>query len=150
MFTDKSIPSTRITAAWLNSIQEELCYAIEQSGITLDTQNSDTRTQLYEALTALGVTSPNTTTSTLTDNGTFTQDYGVKYIYFLDGGTSNRNFNPSGTFTAGYEVIIINQGSTNSITFDSTGIARTLEAGASAIFIYNGSAWKHIYESAFG
>lgn len=38
---------TRVNAAWFNAVQEELCYLIEQCGITLDPA---TNTQLYSAL----------------------------------------------------------------------------------------------------
>ncbi len=38
---------TRVNAAWFNAVQEELCYLIEQCGLTL---NPATNTQLYSAL----------------------------------------------------------------------------------------------------
>lgn len=43
-------PATTVTAEWLNRVQEEICYVIEQNGITLD--GADT-TQLYDAIVAM-------------------------------------------------------------------------------------------------
>lgn len=42
--------ATRVTAEWLNSIQEEVAYVIEESGIALDKEQS---TQLYDAIVEL-------------------------------------------------------------------------------------------------
>jgi len=41
------IQGTRVMAEWLNAIQEELCYVIEEAGLTLDTEDN---TQLQKAL----------------------------------------------------------------------------------------------------
>lgn len=55
MFTDGP-PGTTIEQNWLNAIQEEICYVIEQAGYTVFTANSDTRTQLYNAINRLVTT----------------------------------------------------------------------------------------------
>jgi hypothetical protein len=47
-------PPTTITAASLNALQEEICHVIEQAGFTLKTAQTDTHTQLYEAIATLG------------------------------------------------------------------------------------------------
>lgn len=52
LFTDGP-PGTTIEAAFLNALQEELAYVIEQCGITLKTEDTDTRTQLKEAIDSL-------------------------------------------------------------------------------------------------
>lgn len=41
------IEGTRLMAEWLNSMQEEVCFVIEEAGLTLDTGDD---TQLHEAL----------------------------------------------------------------------------------------------------
>lgn len=40
-------PGTRIEQEWLNAVQEEIAYVIEQNNIALKTASDDTRTQLY-------------------------------------------------------------------------------------------------------
>lgn len=45
------IPATTVNDSWLNSIQEELAFFIEEQGITLDQTNSDL-TQFKQALDA--------------------------------------------------------------------------------------------------
>ena len=47
-------PGTRIIAADRNAVQEEICYAIEQAGLTLAYQSNDTYMQLKEAIEILG------------------------------------------------------------------------------------------------
>jgi hypothetical protein len=53
-FTDGSpsggVPATTVPADWLNDLQENVCHAIEQAGITLV---KDDETQLYDAIIAL-------------------------------------------------------------------------------------------------
>ena len=46
-------PATCIEQNWLNAIQEELCYLIEQAGLTVQTAGTETRQQLYTAIAAL-------------------------------------------------------------------------------------------------
>lgn len=46
-------PGTTVDAAWLNSIQEEIAKVIEMAGLSLATRNTDTRTQLWEAIQRL-------------------------------------------------------------------------------------------------
>ena len=43
-------PGTRVEQNWLNAIQEEIAYVIEQAGITMLTASTDTRRQLKAAL----------------------------------------------------------------------------------------------------
>jgi len=45
---------TRVMAAWLNTIQEELAYIVEQAGLTLDSQDN---TQVLEAIKVAAATS---------------------------------------------------------------------------------------------
>jgi hypothetical protein len=49
LFTDGP-PGTRLGASWHNAVQEEICYVIEQAGLTLQTELTDTHEQLYDAL----------------------------------------------------------------------------------------------------
>lgn len=43
-------PATTLNAEWCNSVQEELAYIVEQSGLQLETKAGDSRTQLWQAL----------------------------------------------------------------------------------------------------
>ena len=52
LFTDGP-PGTRVEENWLNAVQEELCYLIEQAGIVLKTASSETKQQLYAAVNVL-------------------------------------------------------------------------------------------------
>lgn len=45
-----SVEGTRVMAEWLNAIQEELCYIVEEAGLTIDTEDD---TQILEALTRM-------------------------------------------------------------------------------------------------
>lgn len=47
-------PGTKLNAEWCDAIQEEVCYVIEQMGITILTKTTDTKHQLWEALQKLG------------------------------------------------------------------------------------------------
>ena len=38
---DAGVPATRVTAAWLNNVQEEICRLIVAQGITLDPEGQD-------------------------------------------------------------------------------------------------------------
>ncbi|RJX18974.1 MAG: hypothetical protein C4575_09360 [Desulforudis sp.] len=46
-------PGTTVEEDWLNAVQEELAYVIEQAGLTLKTAATESRTQLNSALRAL-------------------------------------------------------------------------------------------------
>lgn len=45
-------PATRVTAPWLNDVQENICHVIEQAGISLAGEYGD-YSQLYDAILAL-------------------------------------------------------------------------------------------------
>jgi hypothetical protein len=51
-------PGTRVEANFLNAVQEEIAYLIEQAGLTLKTASTETRTQLKEATDNLYVAAP--------------------------------------------------------------------------------------------
>lgn len=141
MFTDIS-PGTRITASWLNTIQEELVYLLTQAGITPLTSDTDTRTQLYTAITTL--VNPPTYISTMTGHETFTAAslYQKGRSFILDPNGSDRNFNPSGSFSTGYIAYVLNKGTLNDIIFDSTDLATSIIPGALGVFMYDGSNWR--------
>jgi len=52
-FFSNGPPGTRVEENWLNAIQEELAYVIEQASITLLTADTETRQQLKQALDSL-------------------------------------------------------------------------------------------------
>jgi hypothetical protein len=79
--------------------------------------------------------------SAMTDDETIAQAAtGIRTVCFLDPNGEDRNFNPSGTFTAGYEIVVINKGA-NLITFDSVGIAVSIAFAEKVHFFYNGTSW---------
>lgn len=80
-------------------------------------------------------------TSVMTGNETFTAPTAFERKYFLDPNGAARNFNPSGSFTAGFQATVINVGGSYNIVFDSGGLAQTLTPGSVGTFIYDGAAW---------
>jgi len=46
-------PATTIEDDWLNSVQEEICTVVEESGLEVLDASNDTRNQLYEAITRI-------------------------------------------------------------------------------------------------
>ena len=56
------IPATVLDETWLNNVQDEICYVIEQNGITL---NGAVTTQLHAAIAAMvaGATAPDASTT---------------------------------------------------------------------------------------
>ena len=65
---------------------------------------------------------------------------GIKTIVLADPNGVDRKINPSGTYTAGYEIVIVNTGA-NLITFDSTGINVSVSYGEKKSFIFDGTNW---------
>ena len=47
-----SVPATRVSADWLNTVQEEIASVVEAAGFELDQSGQDT-TQLLEAIRSL-------------------------------------------------------------------------------------------------
>lgn len=148
LFQDQSYGGTRVTAAWLNSVQEELCNILTGIGGTVSTQGADTsRNQIITALDDAGVTAPAVSeTDPMSSSDTFTNFQGTQKIFFLNPDAAY-NFNPSGTFTDGVRVIVCNTDTgANTITFDSGDIAESIAAGATKEFIYDSTndKWRVI------
>ena len=80
------------------------------------------------------------TSATLTGNYTPTLSINVRYVFILDTGGADRNVNPVVTVGNKYECVIYNAGS-ETITFDSTGIAQAVAPGNKISFYYNGTTW---------
>lgn len=79
--------------------------------------------------------------STMTGNETYAMPgSGIRSICFLDPNGSDRTFNPSGSYTAGYEIVVINKGA-NLITIDSSGCAKVVSFGETKSIVYNGTSW---------
>ncbi len=80
--------------------------------------------------------------STMTGNETFAASYTYQKrgTYILDAGGTDRNFNPSGTFSKGFEARIINIGGEN-IVFDSTVLAEVVPPLSAGTFVYDGNLW---------
>uniref|UniRef100_A0A6M3ITR0 Uncharacterized protein n=1 Tax=viral metagenome TaxID=1070528 RepID=A0A6M3ITR0_9ZZZZ len=133
-------PGTRVTANALNSIQEEIAYVITQSGQTLETAATDTWHQLYNALSHYFEAAAYE--SIMTADETFGAGIARRRKYLLDPNGADRNFDPSGTFATGYEVIILNVGVAFNIVFDSAASAQVVTPGTMATFIYDGTIWR--------
>ena len=63
---------------------------------------------------------------------------------FHKDGDGARNFDPTGTFTKGWTVTLINTGG-ETITFDSGTLNQAVATTERAIFQYNGTAWVKVY-----
>lgn len=80
---------------------------------------------------------------TMTGNETFILTQGNIFIRDPDG---NRNFNPSGTFKALYQVTVVNTAdAAETITFDSAGLNQTIAQNERGIFVFDGTDWLKIY-----
>lgn len=78
--------------------------------------------------------------------GTETFDNNDGNVFIKDPGGANRNFNPSGTFTAGTVITVVNTAdAAETITFDNGGIQQGVGQNECGIFVYNGSAWKVVW-----
>ncbi|MHA1348081.1 MAG: hypothetical protein ACTSO3_16890 [Candidatus Heimdallarchaeaceae archaeon] len=82
-------------------------------------------------------------TSETFTNATGNNNGGDHLIAYLTPVVGNVNYNPSGSFTDGYRVYVINLG-TKIITFDSAGIARQITAGGLGIYFWDNtnSIWR--------
>jgi len=80
--------------------------------------------------------------STMTGNETFTDPQRQIGTYFLDPNGANRNFDPSGTFTAGLVILIKNIGTDYNIIFDSENSIQIIRPTELAIMLYDGSQWR--------
>lgn len=150
LFQDSSNGGTRVTAAWLNSVQEELCNLLTSLGGTVLTQGNDTsKNQIYSILATAGIATPATyTIDPMSASTTFTNFYGFQKIFFLNP-DGNYNFNPYGSFTDGASVIIVNISAGNTVTFDSDGFNVNVTHGTSRRFIYDGTnyVWYYVYQA---
>lgn len=84
-------PGTTVTDDWLNAVQEELAYFIEQSGATLKTAATETRQQFYSSfltLLALGSSTfkADTITQKTTDADIAIKPDGTKGMVIADDG----------------------------------------------------------------
>ena len=145
LFQDTSSGGTRVTAAWFNAVQEELCNILTGLGGTVLTETADTsRNQLYSIMATAGIVSPAvSTTDPMSANTAFTSGYGTCKTYFLNPDGAH-NFDPSGSFTDGYEVRVVNINAVNAVTFDSGVLAEAVALSTAKTFIYDGSnsLWK--------
>ena len=85
---------------------------------------------------------PESYSSTMTGNETFTDPKKPMGTYFLDPNGANRNFNPSGTFKTGVVALIKNIGTDYNINFDSENSAQIIRPGELAVMLYDGSQWR--------
>jgi len=77
----------------------------------------------------------------MTADETFVELSGYNYYRcFLNPNGANRNFNPSGSFSTGYEVTVYNSGNFI-ITFDSANSAISVGSGQMGKFCFDGSDW---------
>lgn len=63
-----------------------------------------------------------------------------------DPGGANRTLDPSGAFTRGHQLILVNLAdAAETITFDSAGLNVAVAQNQRGIFVYSGAAWRKIY-----
>jgi len=80
--------------------------------------------------------------STMTGNETYAAPAsGIRTIAILDPNGADRNFNPSGDFPDGFEIVVVNKGA-NNITVDSAGCAKTLAFGEIKSIFFDGTNWN--------
>jgi hypothetical protein len=91
------------------------------------------------ANTFTGSEDVDTFVNTISGNVTFSVDTGR--LHLIDGGVAGRNYNPSGLVGEGYTMTLVNTGTTNNLTFDSTGIAVVLTPGQFGSFSRSSGAW---------
>lgn len=85
---------------------------------------------------------PRTYTKTMTGHETFTDPAVPIKTYFLDPDGTNRNFNPNGTFTAGFLAIVYNTGTAGNVVFDSATLKATIAPGQVAFCGFDGTLWR--------
>jgi hypothetical protein len=79
--------------------------------------------------------------SAMTGNETITLPVsGIRTICFLDPNGADRTFTPTGSWTSGYEIVIVNKGA-YTITFDPLILAAVVAFGEKRHFFYNGTYW---------
>ena len=77
---------------------------------------------------------------TMTGNETPAYVQGYSTINHLDPGGADRTFNPTASFPAGYEMVVINTGE-EIVTFDSTGLGQAVGPGQKITFYFDGTSW---------
>jgi len=77
---------------------------------------------------------------TMTGDETPAYVQGYSSINHLDPGGANRTFNPTASFPAGYEMVVINTGE-ETIVFDSGGLGQGIGAGQKISFCFDGANW---------
>ena len=77
---------------------------------------------------------------TMTGNETPAYVQGFCTVNHLDPGGADRTFNPTASFPAGYEMVIINVGE-EIITFDSASLGQAVGPGQKMHFYFNGTNW---------
>jgi hypothetical protein len=141
LFQDSSNGGTRVTAAWLNSVQEELCNLLEGAGGTVATQGTDSsRNQIYTAFANAGIIVPQVETiSPMSSNYEFDAFDGFQKIFILNP-DGNYNFSPDNAdFNDGCSVIVLNM-TAHTITFVSS-LASTTIVNEAKRFVYSGYAY---------
>lgn len=79
--------------------------------------------------------------STMTDNETHTYVSGDYLRCFLDPNGAHRTWQPTGIYSTGYEMSIINVGNYG-ITFDPAVLSEVVGAGQKRRFYYDGAYWR--------
>jgi hypothetical protein len=141
IFQDTEENKTLTTAAWLNSVQEEICNLITGLGGTIGTENDDTsQNQIITLIETYGISIPLHTKYLMSGNITFTDPgygWGQQITIVPD---AARNVDPSGTFRDGYIISIVSITALWTCTFDSGGIAAVIQRNECSEFIYSDDA----------
>lgn len=149
LFQDSSSIGTRLTAAWFNAVQEELCNLLIGLGGTPTTAGADTaRNQLYSIMETAGIAKPAVTRyDAMTSDVTFTCPYGANKIIIAEPTGATRYIVPSGTFTDGFLLTIMNISTTQIIVFGSGANIFNLIALDSYRYVYDSVnySWREIH-----
>lgn len=131
-FTDgdpgTGVPATVVSADWLNALQEEVAYVIEQAGLTLD---KTVRTQLRSAISILaGGVGAGILSKTFADTG-YTAVIASKIVkWTTTGGACVQNLPVASTCVGQIWTFIKMTGDANAVTITPNG-AETINGDAS-------------------
>lgn len=156
LFQDVEQNRTKVPAAWLNAVQEELCNLITSLGGSLHEEGTDSaRTDLYDAFVSAGIALPAVETIIFNTDKTFIYPgYGAqKVIYCVLDTPGVFQLSPSGVFPDGYSIIIVNNDFTSQLQvhldllFVDHPISHWLFGGMAREAIYDAinDKWQPLY-----
>jgi len=136
-------PGTRVEAAWLNAVQEEIAHVIEDAGETLKIESTDTRDQLLAAILAL-INSQGFFYSTAIKTVNYTvniADDGKLLLIDASGGNVTLALPTPTASLDGFAIgVKKTDNSANTVILDPSGAANIEGAGTFTLRLQNGTA----------